>query len=120
MGKKGELWGAKAGEDLTMLQAFSAPGITLEAQVRAANQSLDAVGLPGTLTQGSDDFQLARLSDAVLMMVRDTMNTTNTLLQGNVDTSFKMEKRTTLGTIKSVSDLEDRLHALTSGQHAVM
>jgi hypothetical protein len=79
-GKKGELWAAKAGEDMTMLQAFSAPGMTLEAQVRAADQSLDAVGLPGTSTQGSDDFQLARLSDAVLMMARGTMNTTNTLL----------------------------------------
>jgi hypothetical protein len=48
------------------------------------------------------------------------MNTTNTLLQGNVDTSFKLDKRTTLGTIKSVADLEDRLQALTSGQHTVM
>jgi hypothetical protein len=118
--KKGELWGAKAGEDLTMLQSFSAPGLTLEAQVRAADQSLDAVGLPGTSTQGSDDFQLARLPDAVLMMARGTMNTTSILIQGNVDTSFKLDKRTTLGTIKSVSDLEDRLQALTSGQHTVI
>jgi hypothetical protein len=55
------------------------------------------------------------------MMARGTMNnTTSSLLQGNVDTGFKLDKRTTLGTIKSVADLEDRLQALTSGQHTVM
>jgi hypothetical protein len=54
------------------------------------------------------------------MMARGTMNTTSSLLQGNVDTGFKLDKRTTLGTIRSVADLEDRLQALTSGQHTVM
>jgi hypothetical protein len=68
MKKKGELWGVKASEDLSMLQAWSPPGMTLEKQVRYGDQSLDAVGLPGMSSQGSDDFEMARLSDAFLMM----------------------------------------------------
>jgi hypothetical protein len=46
-GTKGELWGVKAGEDFSMLQAWSPPGMGLEKQVRFGDQSLDAVGLPG-------------------------------------------------------------------------
>jgi hypothetical protein len=71
-------------------------------------------------TQGSDDFQLAPLLDALLMMVQGMMNTTSTLLQGNANTSFKLDKRTTSGTVKSITNLEGCLQALTSGQYMVM
>jgi hypothetical protein len=120
IGKKGELWTAKAGEDLSMLQAWAPPGLTLERQVQYGDQALDAVGLPGTSSQGSDDFDLARLSDAFVMMASGRNSSSGGLLQGNVDTTFKSEKRTTLGSIKSLEDLEHRVQALTSNQHLVM
>jgi hypothetical protein len=120
MKKKGELWGVKASEDLSMLQAWSPPGMTLEKQVRYGDQSLDAVGLPGTSSQGSDDFEMARLSDAFLMMATGREATTHNLLQGATDNSYKQERRTTLGNIKSLEDLETRLQCLVSNQHTVL
>jgi hypothetical protein len=119
-GQKGELWHAKAGEDLTMLQAWCPPGLTLERQVQLGDQTLDAVGLPGTSSQGSDEFDLARLSDALVMMATGRGSATNSLLQGAVDTAFKKDSRTTLGSIKNLRDLEHRMQALTSNQHKVM
>jgi hypothetical protein len=89
---QGELWGLKAGEDLGMLQAWSPPGITLEKQVRLGDQSLDAVGLPGTSSQGSEDFDMGHLSDAFLMMATRRTAMTHNLLRGNTDNGFKQEK----------------------------
>jgi hypothetical protein len=119
-GSKGELWHAKAGKDLTMLKSWCPPGLTLEREVQLGDQTLDAVGLPGTSSQGSDEFDMARLSDAFVMMATGRGSGTNSLLQGNTDTGFKKEARTTLGSVKSLSDLEHRLQALTSNQHKVL
>jgi hypothetical protein len=47
-GTKGDLWGVKANEDLSMLNAWSPPGMQLEKSVRFGDQALDAVGLPAS------------------------------------------------------------------------
>jgi hypothetical protein len=103
-----------------MLQAWSPPGLTLEKQVRFGDQSLDAVGLPGTSSQGSDDFEMARLSDAFLMMATGREAMTHNLLQGTTNNSFKQEKRTTLANVKSMKDLDLRLQNLNGNQHKVL
>ncbi len=54
------------------------------------------------------------------MMANGRNASSNGLLQGNKDTTIKSEKQTTLGSIKSVEDLEHRVQALTSNQHLVM
>jgi hypothetical protein len=119
-GTKSELWGVKANEDLSMLQAWSPPGMTLEKQVRFGDQTLDAVGLPGTSSQGSEDFEMGRMSDAFLMMATGRAATTHNLLQGATDTGYKQEKRTTLGNVLSLEDLDTRLQSLVSNQHTVL
>jgi hypothetical protein len=88
-GTKAELWGVKASEDLSMLQAWSPPSLTLEKQVRFGDQTLDAVGLPGKSTQGSEDSELSRVSDAFMMMAAGRSAQTHNLLQGATDTSYK-------------------------------
>jgi hypothetical protein len=88
LGKKGKLWNAKAGKDLSMLQLWCPPGLMLDQQVQLGDQALDVVGLPDTLSQGSEDFDLVHLSNAFVMMAK---------------------KRTTLGSIKSLKDLEHHL-----------
>jgi hypothetical protein len=94
--------------------------MTLEKQVRYGDQTLDAVGLPGMSSQGSDDFEMARLLDAFLMMATGRAATTHNLLQGTTDNSYKQEKRTTLGSIQSVEDLDSRVQSLASNQHTVL
>jgi hypothetical protein len=103
-----------------MLTAWSPPGINLEKQVRLGDQSLDAVGLPGTSSQGSDNFDMGRLSDAFLMMATGRTAMTHNLLQGNTDNGFKQEKRTTLGNVHSIEELDTRVNSLTSNQDKVM
>jgi hypothetical protein len=76
----------------------------LEKQVWFGNQTLDAVGLPGTSSQGSDDFEMGRMSDAFLMMATGRAAATHNLLQGTTDTGYKQEKRTTLGNVLSSED----------------
>jgi hypothetical protein len=117
---KVELWGIKASKDLSMLQAWSPPGMMLEKQVRYGDQTLDALGLPGTPSQGSDDFEMAWLLDAFLMMVMGQAATTHNLLQGTTDNSYKQEKRTTLGSIQSVEDLDSWVQSLASNQHTIL
>ena len=119
-GTKGKLWGVNANEDLSMLNAWSPPGMPLEKSVRFGDQALDAVGLPGTSSQGSDDFEMARLSDAFLMMAAGRAAMTHNLLQGTSDTSFKQEKRTTLASVKSLDDLESRMESLNSNKDKVL
>lgn len=119
-GTKGELWGVKAGEDFSMLQSWCPPGMGLEKQVRFGDQSLDAVGLPGTSSQGSNDCEVARLSEAFLSMASGRAAATHNLLQGTTDTSYKQEKRTTLGSVRSREELDGRLESLTSNQHTVL
>jgi hypothetical protein len=119
-GTKGQLWGIKAHEDLSMLNAWSPPGMPLEKLVRFGDQTLDAVGIPGTSTQGSDDFEMARLSDAFMMMAAGRTAMTHSLLQGTTDNGFKQEKRTTLGNIKSAEELDTRLQCLSSNKDKVL
>jgi hypothetical protein len=88
-GTNGQLWGIKASKDLSMLNAWSPPGMPLEKLVSFGDQTLDAVGLPGPSTQGSEDFEMARLSDAFLMMAAGQTAMTHSLLQGTSDNSFK-------------------------------
>jgi hypothetical protein len=45
---------------------------------------------------------------------------THNLLQGTTDTSYKQEKRTTLGSVRSREELDGRLESLTSNQHTVL
>jgi hypothetical protein len=119
-GTKGQLWGVNANEDLSMLNAWSPPGMPLEKSVRFGDQALDAVGLPGTSAQGSDDFEMARLSDAFLMMATGREAMTHNLLQGTTDNGFKQDKRTTLGNVKSLEDLETRLECLNGNKDKVL
>jgi hypothetical protein len=112
--------GALEGKDLSMLQAWCPPIMGLEKQVRIGDQSLDAAGLPGTSSQTSDDFEMARLSDVFLMMATGRAATTHNLLQGATDTSFKLEKRTTLGNVRSLEELDTRLHSPTSNKDKVL
>jgi hypothetical protein len=63
---------------------------------------------------------MARLSDAFLMMATGRSATSQNLLQGTTDNSFKMEKRTTLGNIRSLEDLDTRLQSLSSNKDTVL
>jgi hypothetical protein len=119
-GTKGQLWGVQANEDLSMLNAWSPPVMRLEKSVLFGDQMLDAVGLPGTSSQGSDDFEMARLSDAFLMMATGREAMTHNLLQGTTHNGFKQEKRTTIGNIKSVDELESWLESLNSNKDKVL
>jgi hypothetical protein len=92
----------------------------LEKSVRFGDQALDAVGLPGTSSQGSEDYEMARLSDAFLMMATGREAMTHNLLQGTTDNGFKQEKRTTLGNVKSVEELDTRLQCLNSNKDKVL
>jgi hypothetical protein len=83
-------------------------------------QSLDAVGLSGKSSQGSDDFEMARMPDAFLMMATGRAAATHSLLQCTIDTGYKQEKRTTLGNVSSLEDLDFRLQSLVSNQHTVL
>ena len=92
----------------------------LEKMVRFGDQTLDAVGLPGTSSQGSGDFEMARLSDAFLMMATGREAMTHNLMQGTMDNGFKQEKRTTISNIKSTKDLDARLQSLSSSKDKVL
>jgi hypothetical protein len=63
---------------------------------------------------------MARLSEAFLSVAAGRTATTHRLLQGASDTTYKQEKRTSLGNIKSYEDLDGRLETLTSNQHTVL
>jgi hypothetical protein len=63
---------------------------------------------------------MARLPDAFLMMATSQTANTHNLLQGTTDTSFKLEKRTTLGNVRSLDDLDVRLQSLTSNKEKVL
>jgi hypothetical protein len=63
---------------------------------------------------------MACLSDAFLMMAAGRNAMTHNLLQGTSDNGFKQEKRTTLGNVHSLTDLDKRLQNLTSNQHKVL
>jgi hypothetical protein len=54
------------------------------------------------------------------MMASGRAQTTSNLLQGNLDTGFKSDKRTTLGSVKSLTELEERLQTLSSNQHKIL
>jgi hypothetical protein len=92
----------------------------LEKLVRFGDQALDAVGLPGTPLQGLDDFEMACLSDAFLMMATTQAAMTHNLLQGTTDNGFKQEKQTTLGNVKSREELNTRLQCLNSNKDKVL
>jgi hypothetical protein len=81
---------------------------------------LDAVGLPGTSSKGSEDFEMSHLSDAFLMMATGRTAVMHNLLQGSTDSGFKQEKRAMQGNVKSAKELNTQVNSLTSNQDKVM
>jgi hypothetical protein len=81
--------------------------------VQFGDQALDAIGLPGRSLKGLDDFEMAHLSNAFLMMATGQTVMMHNLLKGTSDNSFKWEKRMMLGNVRLVEELYTQLKHLT-------
>lgn len=119
IGKHNELYKLNAGEDWQILHAFSPPGLSPEQQGRLAMQTLDITGLPGTYGKGIDDSQMERMVTGIQMLAAGTVNSHHNHLGGQTDTGWKLEKRVSLSSIKSVADLGQRARSISSNSHQI-
>jgi hypothetical protein len=104
-----------------MLAAFSPEGLSVEQQVRLADQTLDTVGLPGTSTMDLEDNELSRLAGAIKSLADPgRLGTQMDFLKGRTDTTWQSEKRTSLLSIKDYDDLKERCRVLVANQHLVI
>lgn len=108
-------------EDRVVTTAFGPPGLSPEALVRLADQTLDATALLGVSHASMEDIATARLAESIQHMARSQLTSQTGLpLGGQLDTGWKYNKRNTLLTVKDQEELKNRVSALQSGSHLVL
>jgi hypothetical protein len=113
-----QLFELSANDAPRFLKTVSPPGLSEEAQTRLGDQLADIGGLPGTSGVGSEDTALSTVAMAFERMA--SRKSAHQDLGGTTDPSYKSEKRNTLGTIKSMKDLRERIKDLRGPRNEVL
>lgn len=118
-GQKDVLYGLHANEDGSLMRSCSPPGLTVEGQMRLADQVLDAVALPGTSDGGTDETELHRISES-LQAIAGGRNSKVGYPVGQQDNNYKSRRKTSICDIRSTADLQDRLEDLEGGAEDIL
>jgi hypothetical protein len=118
-GQKDLLYGLHANEDGSVMRSCSPPGLTIDGQVRLADQVLDAVALPGTSDGGTDETELHRISESLQSIAAGRSSSAGYPV-GQRDSNYKSKRKTSLCDIRSTVNLQDRLEDLEGGAEDIL